>query len=262
MPAYISFPHRSILRAIFSRKNQNISNPEYKRFIDILNELTSGRPIQHILGQADFYGNTFLVNEHTLIPRPETEELVDWIIKDHKANIRNTLNILDIGTGSGCIAISLQRGLKQAKISALDVSTEAIKIARINADKLASQISFIEADILDWDSSLTNKMDLDIIVSNPPYITPKEQVAMHNNVLLFEPHSALFVEEHFPLLFYSTIADFGQYHLKLNGLLYFEINQYLSAETTDLLRKKGYKDIEIRKDINGVDRMIKASLDL
>ncbi|MGO1244271.1 MAG: peptide chain release factor N(5)-glutamine methyltransferase [Sphingobacterium sp.] len=241
-------------------KSANLPPTVYEKYMNTLEELCSGRPIQYILGQAEFYGNAFIVNEHTLIPRQETEELVDWIIKDNVRNQQKRLTILDIGTGSGCIAISLKRKLENADLTGLDISKEALKIARINAQRLAPQVEFIEADILEWEMALSDGMNLDIIVSNPPYITPKEQLKMHKNVLQFEPHSALFVEDHFPLLFYSAIADFGKSHLNSPGHLYCEINQYLAAETADLLRKKGYKEIEIRKDINQVNRMIKASI--
>lgn len=256
---YCSITGRPAVRYALE-KNNNLTTAEYEQYINVLNQLKTGRPIQYILGKADFYGNTFLVNEYTLIPRPETEELVDWIVRDLESSRTESLTILDIGTGSGCIAISLQKRFPRSRILALDVSAEAIKISRQNAKELESNIEIIETDILEWDTVLANKMNLDIIVSNPPYITPSEQAEMHNNVLLFEPHSALFVEEHNPLVFYSTIADFGNCHLNPNGLLYFEINQHLGADTCDLLRKKGYKNIEIRKDINHVDRMIKAQL--
>ncbi|PRD56891.1 peptide chain release factor N(5)-glutamine methyltransferase [Sphingobacterium gobiense] len=228
------------------------------RFISILEGLQTGRPIQHVLGVADFYGLRLSVNEHTLIPRPETEELVEWIVKEHQNN--EQLSILDIGTGSGCIALALKKHLPQAQIDAIDLLGEAIAIARTNAANLNLSVNFIQADILEWDSFMQAKQRYDIIVSNPPYITPAEQKDMHNNVLLYEPYCALFVEEQTPLLFYDVIAEIGKQHLSPGGSLYFEINQYLSRETCELLLKKGYEDVTLRQDLNQADRMIKALL--
>ncbi len=237
---------------------QEIQNEIQIRFLHILEELKKGKPIQHIIGEADFYGQRFLVNEHTLIPRPETEELVDWIISENRS--KKDLSILDIGTGSGCIAISLAKHLPQARVHAIDVSAEAIIMARQNAKNQKVSIEFIEADILDWASYMSDNQQYDLIVSNPPYITPLEKEHMHINVLNYEPDSALFVEAHMPLLFYNTIADIGLHHLQHDGSIYVEINQYLSTETKDMFMKKGYSAVEIRKDLNTADRMIKTSL--
>jgi len=227
------------------------------QFLNILEELQTGRPIQHILGKADFYGLCLSVNEHTLIPRPETEELVEWIVREHQNN--EQMSILDIGTGSGCIALALKKQLPHAQVDAIDLQSPAITVARTNATNLNLSVNFIEADILEWDSFLQENQQYDIIVSNPPYITPSEQKDMHQNVLLYEPHSALFVEEQAPLLFYDVIAEMGKKHLSPGGSLYFEINQYLGRETYDLLLKKGYEQVTLRQDLNQVDRMIKAS---
>lgn len=226
------------------------------QFLNVMEELQTGRPIQHILGEADFYGLRLSVNEHTLIPRPETEELVEWIIRDHQH--REQLSILDVGTGSGCIALALKKHLPRATVDAIDLQGEAITVARANATNLRLSVNFIQADILEWDSFLQEDQRYDIIVSNPPYITPREQKDMHQNVLLYEPHSALFVEEQAPLLFYDVIAEMGKKHLSPNGNLYFEINQYLGRETSDLLAKKGYEEVTLRQDLNDVNRMIKA----
>ncbi|NGM64385.1 peptide chain release factor N(5)-glutamine methyltransferase [Sphingobacterium sp. SGR-19] len=226
------------------------------RFLSILEELKTGRPIQHILGVADFYGLRVSVNEHTLIPRPETEELVEWIVKEHQNS--EQLSILDIGTGSGCIALALKKHLPRAQIDAIDLQGEAITVARANAANLNLSVNFIQADVLEWDSFMQRNQQYDVVVSNPPYITPTEQKDMQNNVLLYEPHTALFVEEQAPLLFYDVIAEMGKKHLLPNGSLYFEINQYLSCETCDLLLKKGYEDVTLRQDLNQVDRMIRA----
>lgn len=223
----------------------------------ILDQLQTGQPIQYIVGHAPFYGLEFSVNEHTLIPRPETEELVDWILRENNATT-SSLNVLDIGTGSGCIAITLKKNMPNASVTAVDISGEAIHLARRNASRNNVIVDFITADIMEWEYFLSPDQRFDIIVSNPPYITPKEKSMMHNNVLQYEPHSALFVEEHTPLLFYDVIADLGRSHLTPKGALYFEINEHLGQETAELLRKKGYRSVVLKQDLNGADRMVKA----
>ncbi|SFS51606.1 peptide chain release factor N(5)-glutamine methyltransferase [Sphingobacterium wenxiniae] len=238
-------------------RNQVVGEDKERGFIRILEELMTSRPLQHILGMADFYGMHLQVNEHTLIPRPETEELVDLIIKQHRQE--STLSVIDIGTGSGCIAIALKKHLPQAEISAMDISTEAVQLARKNALNQEVDIAFMEADVLEWDVFMPEELQFDVVVSNPPYITPQEKEQMHRNVLLFEPHTALFVEEHAPLLFYDVIAQMAKKHLRPEGMLYFEINQYLGKETVDLLEKKGFVNVQLLQDINGVDRMVCAS---
>ncbi|TDS12264.1 peptide chain release factor N(5)-glutamine methyltransferase [Sphingobacterium paludis] len=240
-------------------KSKTVDKNVLPKFELILNDLLTGKPIQHIIGEADFFGLRFQVNEHTLIPRPETEELVDWIIRQHQHE--KSLSILDIGTGSGCIAITLAQHLESARVDALDISNAAIATARQNANRLHVDVNFIEADVLEWDVFMEQSQQYDIIVSNPPYITPKEQEHMHTNVLRYEPHAALFVEEHNPLLFYATTADLAKQHLKDGGTMYFEINQYLAEQTMDLIRKKGFADIVLRKDLNAVERMIAARMD-
>ena len=222
----------------------------------ILTDLAQGKPLQHIMGKADFYGNKFMVNAHTLIPRPETEELVHLILQDYKN--KHNLKVIDIGTGTGCIPITLDVHLSEADIWAVDISERAIEVAKQNNDNLQRKVQFILADILEWEFLFSSPQAYDVIVSNPPYITPQEMQEMHNNVLNYEPHTALFVEESAPLLFYDYISDFALYHLKEDGSLYFEINQYLSQQTAELIRKKGFKQVDIFKDINGVDRMIRA----
>jgi release factor glutamine methyltransferase len=222
-----------------------------------ISDLKKQIPIQYIIGSTAFYGLTFLVNEHVLIPRPETEELVNWIIENSKLQTSNsTLTILDIGTGSGCIPISLAKNLPNASISAIDISTEAIKIATKNAQLNNVTIQFLEKDILNTTQLPKN---YNVIVSNPPYVRELEKAQMQENVLAYEPHLALFVKNENPLLFYDKIADLAKKHLTKNGSLYFEINQYLGVETVDLLKQKGFKNIELKKDIFGVDRMIKAT---
>ncbi|MGM9475975.1 peptide chain release factor N(5)-glutamine methyltransferase [Pedobacter sp. GSP4] len=235
-------------------KEEEVSFINMQKLLSILNDLQIGKPIQHILGEAHFYGMVFHVNPHVLIPRPETEELVDWIISEHQAGQGEGLKILDIGTGSGCIPVSLKKHLPKATVFSLDVSAEAIAVARQNADKMGVQVNFIEADVLTFSSDLK----FDVIVSNPPYIRDLEKVDMHENVLVHEPHLALFVSDENPLVFYNAVADFAKTNMHSMGKLYFEINEYLGEETIDILRDKYFIDIELRKDMQGKDRMIQC----
>lgn len=218
-----------------------------------LSELKYQIPIQYIIGETKFYGLMFKVDKNVLIPRPETEELVDWIVQNHKNS--NSLKILDIGTGSGCIAISLAKNLPNAEVSAIDISAEALLVSKNNTAINQVNVNFINADIL-----IIPKLesDFDIIVSNPPYVRESEKAQMQQNVLANEPHVALFVENENPLLFYDKIAELAKNHLTENGVLYFEINQYLGNETVELLETKGFKNIEVKKDIYGVDRMVRS----
>ncbi|AIM36453.1 peptide chain release factor N(5)-glutamine methyltransferase [Sphingobacterium sp. SG20118] len=236
-------------------KEHVLSEEQSIRITRILKDLKNQKPIQHILKKADFYGEIFEVNPFVLIPRSETEELVDMIIRNHKD--QTPLRIIDIGTGSGCIPISLKKHLKEAHISALDISKEAIATAKRNAQRLGTPVDFVNADILEWEY-IFQTQQYHIIVSNPPYITPKEKEEMHPNVLEFEPHLALFVEETAPLLFYETIASFALKHLTADGDLYFEINQYYGPETVDMLRKKGFKTVTLHHDMQQNPRMIHA----
>jgi len=235
--------------------NFEINTDDLNFLQNALTRLKEQIPIQYIIGETEFYGLPFKVNKNVLIPRPETEELVDWIIKDnHK---KENISILDIGTGSGCIAIALAKFLPNSKVSAIDISKEALEIANENALKNNVSINFIEANIL---NTTTLSSQFDIIVSNPPYVRELEKNEMHKNVLDNEPHLALFVKNENPLLFYDKIASLAQSNLTGNGLLYFEINQYLGKEMLELLKLKGFTNIEIKKDIYGVDRMMKASV--
>jgi len=198
-----------------------------------------------------FYGLPLKINEHVLIPRPETEELVDWVIKEvkHKKD-----SLLDIGTGSGCIPIAIKKNLPAISVSAIDISAEALKVASANALINGTEVNFIEADILSYSSD----EKYDVIVSNPPYIRELEKADMHENVLAHEPHAALFVSDENPLIFYKTISDFAYINLNPNGYLFFEINEFLWEETLKILIDKGFKNIELRKDMQGKDRMIMA----
>ena len=231
-----------------------LSKPTMARFDSALARLQAREPIQYILGCTEFYGLPFQVNKHTLIPRPETEELVDWILS-HFQNQDTVLDILDIGTGSGCIAVALAKNLPRAGISALDISHKAIALAKENASNNQVSVTFSDQNILDT-KSLEKKYD--VIVSNPPYVRQQEKKAMHTNVLAYEPSNALFVSNEDPLLFYRKIAQLAIVSLKANGWLYFEINEYLSLEVESLLDEIGFMNIEIKNDFRAVPRMIKC----
>ena len=255
---YLIEEYLDLQRIDFSlQPNKIIENTDFLKFEKALNRLKKEEPIQYILGKTEFYGYPFLVTKDTLIPRPETEELVEWILQELEFQKKKKTSILDIGTGSGCIAISLAKKNKNLSVSAIDVSKEALEIAKQNAKLNEVNINLIEKDIL-----LTKELDtaFDVIVSNPPYVRELEKVEIKNNVLQNEPHSALFVSDSNPLIFYSKIADLAKNHLTKNGLLFFEINQYLGQETKVMLSKNGFKNIELRKDLFGNDRMIKANL--
>lgn len=217
-----------------------------------LGRLKNSEPIQYITGHTEFYGMTFQVNKNVLIPRPETEELVEWIIEDSDKSKK--LDILDIGTGSGCIAISLAKDLPEAKVFAIDISEEALKIARMNAEANDVSVEFQNKDILETNSL---NQQFDVIVSNPPYVRELEKSSMHPNVLEHEPKQALYVEDSNALIFYHKITQLAKEYLSKDGLLYFEINQYLGQETLAIIKKLGF-EAELKKDIFGHDRMIKA----
>ncbi|MBW4362243.1 peptide chain release factor N(5)-glutamine methyltransferase [Flavobacterium taihuense] len=222
----------------------------------ILKQLKLEIPIQYLLGKTSFYGLDFEVNENVLIPRPETEELVDWIISNNRTIEQSkNLRILDIGTGSGCIAISLAKNLPNAEVFAIDVSEKALATAQKNAALNEVKVTFISQNILE---TLDLGQEFDIIVSNPPYVRNLEKEEIKKNVLDNEPHLALFVEDNDALIFYRKIAELAQKNLSDSGKLYFEINQYLGKEMVDLLEEMDFKDIELRKDIYGNDRMMRA----
>ncbi|MDD4514864.1 peptide chain release factor N(5)-glutamine methyltransferase [Massilibacteroides sp.] len=241
-------PHQLILD-----KDRDLSEAMKGQIKSIVERLLRKEPIQYILGTTVFYGNEFFITPSVLIPRPETEELVDLIVRTEKTE---KLNVLDIGTGSGCIAISLANALDHAKVTGIDISEEALSLARSNATRNKAKVSFLSFDVL------TEKMypdhKLDIIVSNPPYVMEKEKEEMKPNVLEYEPHLALFVSNHDPLVFYRAIAEFGLLHLNNSGRIYFEINEALGNETVELLIQKGYRDCILVKDLAGKDRIIKA----
>ena len=247
--------------------NFELSDAEVEKWNIILADLQQEKPIQYITGEAWFYGLKFEVNENTLIPRPETEELVEWILNSPIIHHPSSMNILDIGTGTGCIPISLKANLPQANVSAIDVSEKALEVAKRNAESNKVEINFIQTNILEVEdlSQLPSPIihhpsSYNIIVSNPPYVRNLEKQEIKKNVLDYEPHLALFVEDTDALLFYRKIAQLALKNLSSNGLLFFEINQYLGKETVELLENLGFKNIELKKDIYGNDRMIKCSI--
>ncbi len=240
---------------------KTITKVEEDAIRDALQRLKEEEPIQYILGETEFYGLPFRVNENTLIPRTETEELVDFIKNDVTSSaVEKSISILDIGTGSGCIAISLAKNVPNAKVYALDVSAKAIEKAKENAALNNVEVEFIEADILNEKSWGLNFLSLkfDIIVSNPPYVRNLEKQEMKPNVLQNEPHLALFVEDDNPLQFYEAITKFALDNLKPKGELYFEINEYLGKEMIALLEGNNFEDIELKQDIFRKDRMLKG----
>ena len=233
-----------------------ISEEVSEKYQKALLRLKNYEPVQYIIGETEFYGLPFKVNKHTLIPRPETEELVEWIIDTSEFRIQD-FGLLDIGTGSGCIAISLAKNLPDSKISALDISDGALKIARKNAEMNKVEVDFFQTDIL---NTKTLPKKYDVIVSNPPYVRELEKKQMRQNVLNYEPDSALYVKNDDPLLFYRVISQLAKKHLQPNGKLFFEINEYLADELTELLKSEDFKNIEVKKDIFGKNRMIKCNL--
>lgn len=235
------------------KKHNALSNDHLTALTTILAQLKTGKPIQYIIGETEFYGLTLKVNESVLIPRPETEELVEWILE--KVAAIHPQSLLDIGTGSGCIAIALKKNLPNIKVIALDIALDSLTTAQTNAVLNNVEIEFLQQDMLAY-ANVKLPQQLSIIVSNPPYVKEDEKPAMHANVLANEPHRALFVRNEKPLVFYETIADFALNNLTQQGLLFFEINEYLGKETVDLLAHKGFTNIELKKDMQGKDRMI------
>jgi release factor glutamine methyltransferase len=237
--------------------NQEMEVPGKKsgKITEICNDLKKGKPIQYILGETSFYGCRIKVSKDTLIPRQETEELVDLVISENKG-IRG--KIIDVGTGSGCIAIALSKNLSGAEVIGTDNFPGAIRMAKINARINRVKVRFLKDDILN--PEVENISRVMIIVSNPPYVRESEKRNMHRNVLDFEPHSALFVPDNDPLIYYRSILDVSNRLLSQNGKVYFEINEAMGAEMATLMKSKGFIDVSIIKDLNGKDRIIKARL--
>ncbi len=233
--------------------DMELSESEILKFLYGIKDLKKNRPVQYVAGLMWFYGLEIGVSEGVLIPRPETEELVDWIVKDYS----NASFIVDVGTGSGCIPLALKSNLSGAKVLGLDISVVALEIASKNAFKLNLEVDFNEFDALNWyQYKFEDKFD--VIVSNPPYIPHSDKELMHENVLSFEPELALFVPNDSPLLFYQAIADFAKSNLKIGGALFFEIHEGFGEDTLKMLQVKGFSNLELRQDLQGKDRMIKA----
>ena len=234
-----------------------LSTDALKVWDQFLQQLKNEIPVQYVLGNTSFFGLDFEVNTNVLIPRPETEELVEWILNSLQSTVTNQkVKIIDIGTGSGCIAISLAKNIPHAHVTALDVSVDALATAKKNAQNNQVTVAFKNQNILE---TYDLQEQFDVIVSNPPYVRNLEKVEIKKNVLDYEPHLALFVENDNALIFYKKIAELAQKNLKPNGFLFFEINQYLGKETLDLLENLNFKNIELRKDIYGNDRMIQCN---
>lgn len=221
----------------------------------IVHRLKKNEPLQYIFGETSFYGLKFNIDKRALIPRPETAELVEWVLNDNKTNVSKS--ILDIGTGSGCIAVTLAKKLPKSYVSAFDISGDALSLAKENAQCNNVQIDFEQMDII-HPQTISKKWD--IIVSNPPYITEHEKDGMAANVLDYEPHQALFVSNNDPLIFYRSIAVFAKQHLKHSGQLFFEINRSFGKKTVDMLADTGFTQVELKQDISGNDRMIRCIL--
>jgi release factor glutamine methyltransferase len=272
---YLILEEKNHLKRIDLALNPDLtfSDDEIQLWNSILEQLKLEIPVQYLLGKTSFYGLDFEVNENVLIPRPETEELVEWIIQSQKSEVRGQklgvgspmIKILDIGTGSGCIAVSLVKNIPNAQVFAIDVSEKALATAQKNAVINEVEVNFIKTDILKTNdleklpiSHFPLPTKFDIIVSNPPYVRELEKLEIKKNVLDNEPHLALFVDDNNALVFYRKIAELAQKNLSPNGQLFFEINQYLGKEMVELLEKMNFKNIELRKDIYGNDRMMKA----
>lgn len=236
----------------FLNKQQIITASEVADFEIIIKELRSGKPIQHIFGETEFFDLTFKVSNEVLIPRQETEELIDLILKTHP---NTTLSLLDIGTGSGCIPISLKYHRPNWDITSLDISDKALLIAKQNAKNLSIDITLKQLDILD-PTRYVHLPKYDIIVSNPPYVTNSEKEQMHQNVLEHDPHLALFVDDANPLLFYNAITYLAQTHLNEGGTIYFEINEAFGYEMDQLLQNNNFEQVRVIKDLNGKDRFV------
>lgn len=238
------------------KKEEGLEEGQVMRLLQMLTELQNGRPVQYVIGETFFYGLPFKVSPSVLIPRPETEELVEWVIESNAlaAVTGDHLRLIDIGTGSGCIAVSIKKKLPTTKVFALDISKDALDIASANAILNQVDIHFIEADIRNF----VTPEKFDVIVSNPPYIRLQEKEEMEDHVLDHEPHLALFVPDESPLVFYEAIADFAWASLSDFGLLFFEINANLGKQTVEMLASKSFINIELRKDMQGKDRMVKC----
>jgi len=238
------------------QKDTTLTGSEQQAYDIMKAELVKGRPLQYVTGIAWFMGNPYTVNENVLIPRPETEELVQWIAREHKGK---NISILDIGAGSGCIPVALKLLLPNATVTSCDVSNPALIVANDNASKLGAKVAFFEVDILDrreWE-----KLEqYDIVVSNPPYIPQSEKETLDINVREYEPGTALFVPNDDALLFYKAIAEFGRSHINEGGLIYCELHRDYATQAKTLFEEAGYKDVTLKQDMHGNMRMLKACI--
>ena len=242
-----------------------LSKADEQPLFHALSRLKNEEPIQYIIGKTEFLGMPFKVNKYTLIPRPETEELVTFIMNSVSSRtVDRPIKIIDIGTGSGCIAITLAKKVKNAEVYALDISEEALIMAKENAELNNVDVKFIKDDILNvlQAEHVLESHKFDIVVSNPPYVRELEKKEIKNNVLSYEPHLALFVQNEDPLIFYKAISKFAVDNLTDNGIMFFEINQYLGNQMTELLEDFGFNNVELLQDLFGNDRFIKASISI
>jgi len=239
------------------REEETISQVNANDLAWKLLRLMKGEPAQYVLGYCHFYGLKLKVNKSVLIPRPETEELVDWIIKNNKN--KEALKIIDIGTGSGCIAIALKKNIPQSQVYALDISEEALKVTDENADVNGVELNLIHADILSSQFKLSYS-PFNIIVSNPPYVLEREKISLHQNVLQFEPPCALLVPDDEPLIFYEAILRLSKEHMVHNAEIYFEVNPEFANEILNKMTTREFSSAEIRKDLSGKPRMVKGIL--
>ncbi len=248
---------RKIERIVY--KDLPVNEVQQKQLEKIADELLNHRPIQYVLGEAWFMDMKLIVNEHVLIPRPETEELVQWISDDIKKSGNKDVLLIDIGTGSGCIPIALKKIIPAVTVSAVDVSNDTLHVAKLNSTELKADVNFLQLDFLN-EEEWSRLGKYDIIVSNPPYIKQSEEAAMRDNVLKYEPHLALFVPNEDALLFYKAIAKFSREHLKPEGSVYVEINEVLGEEVVEVLNSSGFTSVVVKKDMQGKDRMVKAKM--
>ncbi|MDG2330032.1 MAG: peptide chain release factor N(5)-glutamine methyltransferase [Flavobacteriales bacterium] len=233
------------------KSEEQLSESELLKLHHALKELKEFRPIQYVLGVANFYNLKFMVNEHVLIPRQETEELVDLIINE----VDNGKSIIDIGSGSGCISVSCKKSKNLSAVYAVDIDPLALQLVSDNAKQYNLEIETIRMDVLNWSD---HERKYDVVVSNPPYVLEKEKASMHQNVLRYEPELALFVQDHEPIVFYEHIADFSVKHLNTNGSIYFEVNEKFANEVAACLKFRNFKKIRVIKDLNGKDRIVTA----
>jgi len=238
-----------------SGKGPDIAPDIKSRILEIISELKTGKPVQYVLGETEFYGNVIRLNEHVLIPRQETEELADLIIRENR-DLRG--RIIDIATGSGCIAITLAKNIPGAILTATDISAEAISLARENAILNSVNITLVISDLTG--PLHESIMQADIIVSNPPYVRESEKKLMHRNVIDFEPHTALFVPDDDPLVYYRHLLDISRSALNCGGKVYFEINEAMGSDLVNLMNVSGFREIKLVKDLNGKERIIKGTL--